>query len=45
MVIDPIESEPFFHVLDGLPLAIAQAGEFLQQTGTGIVTDLEFHEQ
>lgn len=34
-----------FRVLDGLPLAIAQAGAYLQETQVGIGTYLEFYEQ
>lgn len=34
-----------FSVLDGLPLAIAQAGAFLQQSKVGVGTYLEFYEQ
>ena len=34
-----------FSKLDGLPLAIAQAGAYLQQSGVGIEKYLEFYEQ
>lgn len=32
-------------LLDGLPLAIAQAGAYLQESGVGLVTYLKFYEQ
>jgi hypothetical protein len=32
-------------MLDGLPLAIAQAGAYLQESGVGLATYLRFYEQ
>jgi len=34
-----------FRLLDGLPLAIAQAGAYLQESGVGVRTYLKFYEQ
>jgi hypothetical protein len=34
-----------FSLLDGLPLAIAQAGAYLQESGVGLQTYLRFYEQ
>ena len=34
-----------FCLLDGLPLAIAQAGAYLQESGVGVGTYLQFYEQ
>ena len=45
MIIDPVQSERLFCVLDGLPLAIAQAGAYLQETGVGLETYLKFYQQ
>jgi tetratricopeptide (TPR) repeat protein len=42
---DPVESEHLFSLLDGLPLAIAQAGAFLRESGVGIGTYIQFYEQ
>ncbi|MCJ1269239.1 hypothetical protein MMC22_009129 [Lobaria immixta] len=42
---DPIRSERLFNVLDGLPLAIAQAGAYLQESGVEIETYLKFYKQ
>ncbi|KAK4981907.1 hypothetical protein LTR66_009615 [Elasticomyces elasticus] len=42
---DPVQGEHLLNKLDGLPLAIAQAGAFLQQGACAIETYLEFYEQ
>ncbi|RYN57985.1 hypothetical protein AA0117_g13187 [Alternaria alternata] len=42
---DKAESERLLALLDGLPLAIAQAGAYLQQSGVGLTTYLRFYEQ
>ncbi|KAF2175261.1 FabD/lysophospholipase-like protein [Zopfia rhizophila CBS 207.26] len=42
---DPIESEELFKLLDGLPLAIAQAGAFLRQSGIGVTRYIKLYEQ
>jgi tetratricopeptide (TPR) repeat protein len=42
---DPVESGRLFSLLDGLPLAIAQAGAYLQQSGVGLGVYLTFYEQ
>lgn len=42
---DLVQGERLFSKLGGLPLAIAQAGAFLQQSGVGIGKYLEFYEQ
>jgi tetratricopeptide (TPR) repeat protein len=42
---DLVEGERLFKLLDGLPLAIAQAGAYLQESGTGLRTYLKFYEQ
>ncbi|RYO22982.1 hypothetical protein AA0113_g12747 [Alternaria arborescens] len=39
------ESEGLLALLDGLPLAIAQAGAYLQESGVGLATYLRFYEQ
>jgi tetratricopeptide (TPR) repeat protein len=39
------ESDRLLELLGGLPLAIAQAGAFLQETGVGLITYLELYEQ
>ncbi|KAH7126725.1 hypothetical protein B0J11DRAFT_460046 [Dendryphion nanum] len=38
------ESKKLLELLDGLPLAIAQAGAYLQESGVGLTTYLEFYE-
>jgi tetratricopeptide (TPR) repeat protein len=43
--IDTAESEQLVALLDGLPLAIAQAGAYLQESGVGLRTYLRFYEQ
>jgi tetratricopeptide (TPR) repeat protein len=43
--IDTAESEQLLALLDGLPLAIAQAGAYLQESGVGLTTYLRFYEQ
>jgi len=43
--IDPIDSECLFGLLDGLPLAIAQAGAYLQESGVGLETYLRLYKQ
>jgi tetratricopeptide (TPR) repeat protein len=42
---DLVEGERLFKLLDGLPLAIAQAGAYLHESGTGLRTYLKFYEQ
>ncbi|CAN9193253.1 unnamed protein product [Alternaria alternata] len=42
---DTAESERLLVLLDGLPLAIAQAGAYLQESGVGLATYLRFYEQ
>jgi hypothetical protein len=42
---DLADGERLFSVLDGLPLAIAQAGAYLQESGVEIQTYLRFYEQ
>ncbi|KAF2818243.1 FabD/lysophospholipase-like protein [Ophiobolus disseminans] len=42
---DKAESEQLLALLDGLPLAIAQAGAYLQESGAGLPTYLSFYEQ
>ncbi|CAN9248412.1 unnamed protein product [Alternaria alternata] len=42
---DAAESERLLALLDGLPLAIAQAGAYLQESGVGLATYLRFYEQ
>ncbi|KAK4983550.1 hypothetical protein LTR50_007158 [Elasticomyces elasticus] len=42
---DPVQGDLLLNKLDGLPLAIAQAGAFLQQSGCAIETYLKFYEQ
>ncbi|CAN9193306.1 unnamed protein product [Alternaria alternata] len=42
---DAAESEQLLVLLDGLPLAIAQAGAYLQESGVGLATYLRFYEQ
>ena len=45
MFVDLVESERLYSLLDGLPLAIAQAGAFLQESGVGLQTYLKFYER
>ncbi|KAI1668000.1 Tetratricopeptide repeat [Pyrenophora tritici-repentis] len=42
---DTAESERLLALLDGLPLAIAQAGAYLQESGVGLAKYLGFYEQ
>ncbi|KAF2189339.1 TPR-like protein [Zopfia rhizophila CBS 207.26] len=42
---DIAESERLLKLLDGLPLAISQAGAFLWESGVGLGTYLRFYEQ
>ncbi|CAN9307788.1 unnamed protein product [Alternaria alternata] len=42
---DVAEGEQLLALLDGLPLAIAHAGAYLQQTGVGLAAYLTFYEQ
>ncbi|USP81646.1 hypothetical protein yc1106_08920 [Curvularia clavata] len=42
---DAAKGECLLQVLDGLPLAIAQAGAYLQESGVSIETYLRFYEQ
>jgi tetratricopeptide (TPR) repeat protein len=43
--IESAESERLFNRLDGLPLAIAQAGAYLRESGVGLATYLKFYEK
>jgi tetratricopeptide (TPR) repeat protein len=43
--IDVAEAEQLLELLDGLPLAIAQAGAYLQESGTDLTTYLRFYKQ
>jgi hypothetical protein len=43
--LDKAETEPLLALLDGLPLAIVQAGAYLQESGIGLATYLRFYEQ
>ena len=43
--VDSNESGCLLKLLDGLPLAIAQAGAYLQESGVGLATYLRFYEQ
>jgi tetratricopeptide (TPR) repeat protein len=43
--IDIAKGERLLALLDGLPLAIAQAGAYLQESGVGLATYLRFYEQ
>lgn len=45
MSTDTSEGERLLQLLDGLPLAIAQAGAYLQESGVGLETYLRFYEQ
>jgi hypothetical protein len=45
MIVDTAESERLLALLDGLPLAIAQAGAYLQESRAGLATYLRFNEQ
>ncbi|CAN9173050.1 unnamed protein product [Alternaria alternata] len=42
---DAAENEQLLALLDGLPLAISQAGAYLQESGVGLTTYLRFYEQ
>lgn len=42
---DTTKSEQLLALLDGLPLAIAQAGAYLQESGVGLATYLRFYEK
>ncbi|KAF1913173.1 hypothetical protein BDU57DRAFT_504079 [Ampelomyces quisqualis] len=42
---DKVKSERLLKLLDGLPLAIAQAGAYLHETGAELTTYLSFYEQ
>jgi tetratricopeptide (TPR) repeat protein len=44
-IVDKVESKQLLALLDGLPLAIAQAGAYLQESGVGLLTYLRFYEQ
>jgi tetratricopeptide (TPR) repeat protein len=43
--VDAVEREQLLALLDGLPLAIAQAGAYLQESGGGLATYLRYYEQ
>jgi tetratricopeptide (TPR) repeat protein len=45
MIVDTPESKQLLDLLDGLPLAIAQAGAYLQESGAGLTTYLRFYEE
>jgi tetratricopeptide (TPR) repeat protein len=45
IIIDPVEGKRLLGLLDGLPLAIAQAGAYLQESGVGVGIYLKFYEQ
>jgi tetratricopeptide (TPR) repeat protein len=45
MIVDAAESEQLLALLDGLPLAIAQAGAYLQESGVGLAMYLKFYRQ
>ncbi len=45
VIIDPVEGRRLLDLLDGLPLAIAQAGAYLQESGVGVGIYLKFYEQ
>jgi tetratricopeptide (TPR) repeat protein len=45
VTLDSAEGEQLLAQLDGLPLAIAQAGAYLQESGVGLTTYLRFYEQ
>jgi hypothetical protein len=45
MIVDTAESEQLLALLDGLPLAIAQAGAYLQESRVGLTTYLRFYEE
>jgi hypothetical protein len=42
---DTTESNQLLALLDGLPLAIAQAGAYLQESEVGLTTYMEFYDQ
>ena len=44
-IADKAESEQLLALLDGMPLAIAQAGAYLQESGVGLTTYLSFYQQ
>jgi hypothetical protein len=44
-ITDTVEGKRLLQRLDGLPLAIVQAGAYLQESGVGIKKYLEFYEQ
>ena len=44
IIIDPVECERLLDLLDGLPLAIAQAGAYFQESGVGMGSYLKFYE-
>jgi hypothetical protein len=44
-LIDTAKSEQLLALLDGLPLAIAQADAYLQESGVGLTAYLRFYEQ
>jgi hypothetical protein len=44
-LVDTAEGERLLTLLDGLPLAIAQAGAYLQETKVALTTYLRFYEQ
>jgi hypothetical protein len=43
--VDTADSERLLALLDGLPLAIAQAGAYLQESGVELTTYLRFYEE
>jgi hypothetical protein len=44
-LIDTAKSEQLLALLDGLPLANAQADAYLQESGVGLTAYLRFYEQ
>jgi hypothetical protein len=45
MIVDTAESKQLLALLDGLPLAIAQAGAYLQESGVGLTRYQRFYKQ
>jgi tetratricopeptide (TPR) repeat protein len=44
-VVDAADQDQLLALLDGLPLAIAQAGAYLQESGTQLTSYIQFYEQ
>ena len=45
ITVDAAKSEGLLTLLDGLPLAIAQVGAYLQESGVKLATYLRFYKQ